>query len=1339
MERIRRIKMGVSKWHMNRLGLVDFWCYEDDEFNFEDGHMLLRGSNGSGKSVTMQSMIPLLLDGNRSSERLDPFGTRSRKMDTYLIDENSTRDERTGYLYLEFKRADSEIYKTIGMGLRARKNRPLDTWYFVIEDNRRINIDFKLIENRFTLTKKQLENILGNQVINSQKEYMKKVNDSIFGFASLDDYKDAIDLLLQLRSPKLSNSLSPTKINEILAQSLQPLSEDDLRPMSEAITSMDNLQDDLENLNTSLSAAKKINQAYDVYNKVILIDKWQKYNRENDELKRTKKEIGEKTNDLSNLEKEYLQLEKDLQESKITLEIKQNEKRVLIDPNIENLHEELVSLKQQIKETTVLIEQKENLLEIKDNKLIDLENEISKYQDQSYQLEKNYERIVEQLEIIAQDFPFSEHSALKQALANHESFEFDYTKRRLKEELKSTQVILELFNQSKLLEEQIKNLEEEISKLNEQNALTINQSNEAKENYANCIEQYQEYFYHYNNHNQILKLSNQDLNEMIAYLVDYENTQDYHSINQIVHQNYLKLMEKYTKEQSSLTLELKQKENEYQLLESEYAKFINNQEIEPVRDQATINFRQYLDNHQIQYVPLFKLLDFDETIDDQNKQIIEEILMQMGILDALVIEHKDQEFIINNDLIGHDHCLWSNKNLSELTAVNLTLPFSQNSFIKTLNQLGIEVNNDLIITHNYFKTGILEGLTDGQNEAVFIGYQSREAYRQKKIAELKILLSQKQDEIDTINVNITASKNNLEKLKTEFSSFKDDQELKYYYLVIERIQKELDFQQTKINQLLEQKTAKENSAIALYSSIKQDCQKIFVAPIKEAVIARQEAIDEYEINLDLLKENLRDKTNLKTLLSIQNDKLLELQDDVDRLKGETSLMQHQNQVNQGKAKTIAKQLDDLGYASLQSKLEQLEVEINELQKLIETSISNHSSIKTKQDYLKIELETKNQELQQQNKIVERYYDILLQEVRYGFVFDEDENLIKNLRNLASTTKITKTVSDYLGTLQSTFFEQVAYLSQYHLTHEIDELCHETDDVSGHFLIKANYLGKKIPFVELLTILQDKIDSQKLLIMEEDRHIFEEILVNTIGKKIRNRIQASRRWVDKMERYMQDMNTSSGLQLSLKWRSKKAVNDDELDIQNLVSLLEKDYRILKDSDRNKISAHFRNKIKTARELSLDENTTASFHQLIKEVMDYRKWFEFTLYTKKPNEPRKELTNRIFFAYSGGEKAISMYVPLFSAVAAKFESAREDAPCLIALDEAFAGVDENNIDNLFALITKFNFDYIMNSQVLWGDYPSCKSLAIYELFRPNNAPFVTKVYYKWNGHVRKAVIK
>ena len=54
--------MTNSRWQMNRIGLLDFWYYDEEEFSFLDGRMLLRGSNGSGKSVTMQSFIPLILD-----------------------------------------------------------------------------------------------------------------------------------------------------------------------------------------------------------------------------------------------------------------------------------------------------------------------------------------------------------------------------------------------------------------------------------------------------------------------------------------------------------------------------------------------------------------------------------------------------------------------------------------------------------------------------------------------------------------------------------------------------------------------------------------------------------------------------------------------------------------------------------------------------------------------------------------------------------------------------------------------------------------------------------------------------------------------------------------------------------------------------------------------------------------------------------------------------------------------------------------------------------------------------------------------------------------------------
>ena len=1330
--------MKVSRWKMNRLGLVDFWCYEDDEFNFENGHMLLRGSNGSGKSVTMQSMIPLLLDGNRSSERLDPFGTRSRKMDTYLIDENSDRDERIGYLYLEFKRLASDVYKTIGMGIRARKNKSLETWYFVIEDNQRVNIDFKLMENHFTLTKRQLENVLGDQVISSQKEYMQKVNDSLFGFENIDDYKDAIDLLLQLRSPKLSNSLSPSKINEILARSLQPLSEDDLRPMSEAITSMDNLQDDLQNLNTSYDAAKRINQAYDVYNKVILVDKWQKFNRENEQQNRIIKEIKDKEANLSKIDIEYHQLKDDLQKNKINLEIKQSEKKDLITPDIENMHSELINLKDQNKTISTQINQKEEQHDNKATKVIDLQNQIEKYQNEMYQLEKEFNGITNTLNHIIEDFPFSEHSVIKEALDNNETIDFGYTKKCLKQEKNNTQNIINLFNQYDSIQEQIKDIDDEIIIYNSKLAKWGQKYQNAMNQYSNCINQYQEYFYQFSETNHILKLSSLDIETMTSHLIDYEYNQKHMPIYNIVHNNYLKQMEQFTNELASLKTTLKSHYEQYRALENEYQNWLNKTDIEPVHDELTTLYRYNLSKKQVEYTPLFKLLEFDQNLNQDAKNKIEEILTQMHLLDAIVIEEKWQELLINNDDLGHDYYLWTKNNLNDLKPVLLKVPFDKNSLLQSLAQLGIQLSGNLDINERYFKNGILEGSIDGNISSNYIGFQSREQFRQKKLEQLKEELEDEKQQIELIDNKINTLNDSVALLKQEMRSFKDEKELKSTYLQIERTQKEIDFIQDKINQLTKHKNEKEENLENIYQQIKQGCNARLINVSKESLINRLENIEEYSNSLDELKNNLDHINNIKSLLTISQDNLLEFQTDVDFLSAEIIRLKHNYQLNQGKINSIEQQLKEVGYTDLQHKLEQLDQEIVALQQAIEDNVSLSSAKKTEQSYNEDELNNLKEQLTLQEKHVQKYHDILMQEVKYGFIFKEDDNLFKNLKQLANKIKINKSVNEYATSLQGVFFEQASYLSQYHLTHEIDELCHEADDVTGHFIIKATYLGKKIPFIELLNILQERIESQKMLIQEEDRHIFEEILVNTIGKKIRDRIQSSRRWVDKMERYIKDMNTSSGLQLTLKWQSKKSI-DDELDIQNLVKLLEKDYRILKDSDRQKISQHFRTKIENARRLSLDENITASFHQLIREVMDYRQWFEFVLYAKKPNENRKELTNRIFFAYSGGEKAISMYVPLFSAVAAKFESARFDAPHLIALDEAFAGVDENNIDNLFALITKFDFDYIMNSQVLWGDYPSCPSLAIYELFRPNNAPFVTKIAYKWNGHERRAIIK
>ena len=90
-----------NRWKMNRIGFVNFWLYDEEIFELEDGKIFFRGGNGSGKSITTQSIISFLMDGDRSPERLDSFGGKDRKMEYYLLGD--------GVLISEKKRREQEV------------------------------------------------------------------------------------------------------------------------------------------------------------------------------------------------------------------------------------------------------------------------------------------------------------------------------------------------------------------------------------------------------------------------------------------------------------------------------------------------------------------------------------------------------------------------------------------------------------------------------------------------------------------------------------------------------------------------------------------------------------------------------------------------------------------------------------------------------------------------------------------------------------------------------------------------------------------------------------------------------------------------------------------------------------------------------------------------------------------------------------------------------------------------------------------------------------------------------------------------------------------------------
>ncbi len=237
---------------------------------------------------------------------------------------------------------------------------------------------------------------------------------------------------------------------------------------------------------------------------------------------------------------------------------------------------------------------------------------------------------------------------------------------------------------------------------------------------------------------------------------------------------------------------------------------------------------------------------------------------------------------------------------------------------------------------------------------------------------------------------------------------------------------------------------------------------------------------------------------------------------------------------------------------------------------------------------------------------------------------------------------------------------------------------------------------------------------------------------TISQQLTDKIAESRKWVGDMSRLMKEMDTSMGLCFSLDWRPRTADNEAELDTAELEQILLRDHTLLTVEDIEKVASHFRSKIRMEKQRLEESDGLINYMELVRDALDYRRWFEFRMYFKRGGEGKKPLTNAAFNRFSGGEKAMAMYVPLFAAVNAQYKKAEnKDHPRMIALDEAFAGVDDKNISSMFALVQKLDFDYIMNSQSLWGCFDTVRGIRIAELLRPMNSQIVTIIRYTWNG--------
>ncbi|MGQ0842018.1 TIGR02680 family protein [Actinokineospora sp.] len=250
----------TRRWQPLRAGLVDLFYYDLEEFHFHDGRLLLRGNNGTGKSKVLALTLPFLLDGELAPHRVEPDGDRNKRMEwNLLLGGKHPHSERLGYTWLEFGRrlADGTAeYRTLGCGLKAVAGRGIARhWFFVT--NQRIGADLSLVSpTRVALTRERLKDAVDGHgtVYDTATEYRRAVDEALFGLGT-HRYEALVNLLIQLRQPQLSKRPDEKLLSRALTEALPPLDQALVATVAGAFRGLDEERAALRGLSEAKSAA----------------------------------------------------------------------------------------------------------------------------------------------------------------------------------------------------------------------------------------------------------------------------------------------------------------------------------------------------------------------------------------------------------------------------------------------------------------------------------------------------------------------------------------------------------------------------------------------------------------------------------------------------------------------------------------------------------------------------------------------------------------------------------------------------------------------------------------------------------------------------------------------------------------------------------------------------------------------------------------------------------------------------------------------------------------------------------------------------------------------------
>jgi uncharacterized protein (TIGR02680 family) len=1332
----------TERWKPLRVGLVDMFYYDAEEFWFHDGRLLLRGNNGTGKSKVLALTLPFLLDGELTPHRVEPDGDRQKKMEwNLLLGGKHPHPERLGYTWLEFGRraADGTTeFRTIGCGLKAVAARGIARhWFFVT--TQRVGDDLHLLPaSRVPLTREKLrEEIDGHGLVYDRAaDYRRAVDEALFGLGE-HRYEVLINLLIQLRQPQLSKKPDEKLLSRALTEALPPLSPGLVTTVAEAFRGLDEERDALRALAETRGAATEFLRHYRRYAQVAA-------KRKATRPRQAQSRYEQLGRDLTAAEEAHSAADAELQAARSELAELERERTRLEarrealqrDPAMRDARE-LGHRREDARQRGETARERE---QTRDR----LARELARRSAKAGEAERHASDAEHELHA-AQDTAGAAATAARCAPGHHEAIEGwreDLSRaRRAAQQVADRQagaigqlerLLADVAARASALDRaraEVDRLTAEVQAATER--LTVAEQNSAER----AVELARSYRFYLRG---LTELQVTDPDELIELVTAWAATGDGENPARRVIDDAARSA---VGALGGKGAELSARRDAFATTAAELTAEIGRLEAggHDAPPAPHTRYPQVRDTGP--GAPLWKVTDFAPDVPAEHRAGLEAALESAGILDAWLTPEGD---LIAGDVVlvsGHHPVAGPSCRTVLVPAVNTgdrqaaALPEAAVRAALSAIGLGEDTATTWVTSEGRWANGVLAGSWH-KDAASHIGEGARETARRDRIARLTVELAEVNDAITGLDEALDELDGRKEQLAAEHRAVPPDAEVREAHTRAAE-------QRKRRQELRDSRAGAER-----VRAVRQD--ELEAARIVATEFAADTGLPADSDELAVVRTGLGDyRVALAVLWPAAEGfetacrRAVETTEEVaETRQGLAEAAEHAAAAHQ--TATAAQALYEALLETAGAAVEELNRKLDELRgdterrnadekaarELEQQAISDRGKAEGTRDTLRAEIE---EATRVRDAAVADFRSFAATGVLRIALPDVEVPDPAEPWPPTPTVILARAVNAALEDVDDTdpAWDRV----QRRVTDE-HKLLADAMARHGHsagltvrdgiMVVDVIFQSRSHDIPGLVAALGEEAEQRARLLSAREREILENHLLNEVAGTLHELITAAEAEVRAMNEELESRPTSTGMKLRLIWQQARDAPDG---LDQVRHKLRQTIDAWSADDRARVGSFLQQRIATEHA----GNPAAGWAEALTAALDYRRWHEFAIQRFQDGQWRPAAGPA-----SGGERALIASVPLFAAASAYYKSAgNPNAPRLIALDEAFAGVDDDSRAKCLGLLATFDMDVVMTSEREWGCYPQVPGLAICQLARHDGIDAVLVTPWRWDGRERRPI--